>query len=200
MNTVLLIPSTEYNQLLLEIDCLKNITDSLKNENDSLKKIIESSKTENESLKNSNHKSKSDADRYTSILGDNSLTSRLQGVVSEIEQLKLISDDPEKNNEKLSKIILMLFNINILEHHNGFILKDYLRMIRTDNVTSLYHIFAGRNHLKTLEGLSEWNVSNVTDFHEIFPGCWSLKNIEALSHWKSQVAPILCICFNHVMC
>ena len=79
-----------------------------------------------------------------------SLANNLEEVAKEIEQLKLLNDNPEKLSEKLYTIISMLFNIDELGY-SEFVLKDRLKLIPTDNMTIFSEAFKECEHLKNLE-------------------------------------------------
>ena len=155
MTSVELPTSTESEQLLSEIDCLKKTIEKLTNDNKKLS--IRNKKLSNrvKELEQLNEELREDADLYIDILDDNGVDYNYQ-----IFHRKL---DYMFNNSTGN-----LDRIQELDVLSGCI--DDFRELFKDNA-----------NLKNIDGLSNWNVSKVTDFSYMFCGCSSLESLEPLS-------------------
>ena len=66
---------------------------------------------------------------------------------------------------------------------NGKLEMDPEMKTITEDITYFAEAFRDLRHLKSLDGLSNWNVSNAIDMSEMFRECEHLEDISGLSNW-----------------
>ena len=104
------------------------------------------------------------------------------------DEIKLFGEEFIENNKNNCKIIIENKEQNLVSYlkvnKNQEILKIKLKIINTNNITNMSHMFCYCSSLSSLPDISKWITNNVTNMSCMFNNCSSLSSLPDISKWN----------------